>query len=217
MKAKIIVLDGTDGSGKETQTKLLKENLEKRGFKVKHISFPNYEDDSSIFVKRYLNGDYGSDPNAINPYLASTFYSLDRANLFLTEELDEYDYLLFDRYTTSNIIHQASKIKDKEERYKFINWLEDFEYNKLGLPRPDSIFYLSIDPEITNQLITKRNLKKDIHEKNTDYQKSCYTTAKELSDELNWITIDCAKDDNLRTIEDIQEEILNIIEKKDVK
>ena len=181
---KTIVIEGTDGSGKETQSKLLVSNLEKKGFKVKYVSFPNYNNDSSILIKRYLNGDYGEDPNSINPYSAALLYSVDRLNFFLTNNLDDYDVLVCDRYVESNLIHQASKIENTDERDEFSNWLTDLEYKKLNFPKPNKVFFLEVEPEITQNLISKRNKDSnnlDIHEKSTEYLKDCFLKAKDIA------------------------------------
>ncbi len=206
---KLIVLDGTDGTGKQTQSTLLKENLEKLGFKTKLIAFPNYEDDSSILLKRYLNGIYGNNAEQVNPFSASILYSVDRLNFFLTEDLSDTDVLLCDRYTTSNLVHQLPKLSSKKEQQEYQDWLEDLEYGKLNLPKPDAVFYLDLNPEIAEELVKNRaNSGKDIHESNHDYLKKCSESAREIAKDNGWELIECDLNGRIRSIEDIQEEIL---------
>ena len=213
----IIVIEGTDGSGKQTQTKLLFEYLNLQGKNVKSISFPNYERDSSFFVKKYLNGEFG-DLNALSPKQCSTFFAIDR---FLTmkeykEFLSDGGVLLLDRYVTSNMLHQATKIDDKTERVKFINWLEKFEYEDLGLPKPDITIFLDLKPEISKRLRESRGVlkvggEKDIHEANSEYMKNCYERGLNLAKEKNWEIIKCYENDEIKTIEEIQVQIQNLI------
>lgn len=212
-RPKIVVIDGIDGSGKETQTKLLQNNLEQKGLKVKSFSFPNYSDDSSILLRRYLSGEYGEDPELINPYSASSLYSVDRLNFFLKEDLTDYDIVLFDRYTTSNMIHQASKFKTEEETNEYLEWLEDFEYNKLGIPRPNLVFYLSLLPETSRKLRKMRDSTSDIHEDHDEYLDICFHTANDLSKKYDWKVINCDSNKSIRPIEDIQSEIIEELNK----
>ena len=213
---KTIVIDGVDGTGKETQCKELKKSLEKDGLKVKLVSFPNYQNESSVLLKRYLKGEYGEDPNKINPYSASLFYTVDRLNFFLSEDLENYDILLCDRYTTSNLIHQATKIDDINEREAFTSWLEDLEYNKMKLPEPDIVFYLDLKPEVSEKLRTERNQnnKSDIHESDLDYLKLCNIRSRQLAQEKNWKIIDCNQNNSIKPVETIQKEIIGLIKKE---
>ena len=215
---KLFVIDGTDGSGKQTQIKALKERLEKEGIEFKSVSFPNYESESSALVKIYLNGELSEDPKEISPYIASTFYAADRYITF-KKEYEEYykngGIIIADRYTTSNMVHQAGKIKDDKEREKFLNWLWDFEFNLYGLPIPTEVFFLNMPTEYAIKLMENRKNKitheekKDIHERNPEHMKDAYIEACKLSKKYNWKEIKCVKDEKVRSIEDIHEDIYN--------
>ena len=144
---KLFVIEGTDSSGKQTQLEKLKNRFEKENIKYKSVSFPNYESNSSELVKIYLKGELGDDPKEISPYIASTFYAADRYITFRREYQEYYNnggIILADRYTTSNMVHQAGKIRDAEERIKFLDWLWDFEFNLYGLPVPTQVFFLNM-------------------------------------------------------------------------
>lgn len=216
----LIVIEGVDGSGKQTQTQLLYDRLLKQGEKVMKISYPRYDKSSSAMVKLYLEGAFGKDPGAISPYIASTFYAADR---YASYKEDYEDFLnqgglvLVDRYTTSNMVHQAGKIKDPEERKRFLDWLWDFEFNLYGLPIPDQVFFLNIPPEINQQLIKNRNNKitgkqeKDIHENSPEHLHDSYHSALALVAEYGWTEINCIHNNRLRSIESIHEEIWECI------
>ena len=218
---KLIIIEGTDGSGKQTQSQLLHDRLYNKGIKVKKISFPDYESPSSSLVKMYLNGDFGKDAQSVNAYAASSFYGVDRYASFKTKWEKEYEngyVIISDRYTTSNIVHQSSKIDDFEDKMKCVNWIEDFEYNKLGIPSPDLVVFLNVPIEYTFNLMENRENKitgeksKDIHESNKEYLIKSYNSAIELAKLKGWIIIDCVKDGKMRTIEDINDEIYRNIE-----
>lgn len=209
---KIIVLEGTDGSGKETQTKALCRALTQMGLPVRQISFPRYQDEASVLIRRYLNGDYGDDPNSVDPYTASLFYMADRADAFLGELGTFYrsgGILVTDRFTTSNMVHQASKIGDEPAREAFLNWLTDTEYQKLQIPEPDLVFFLDMPAAASAKLITERGQKKDIHETHPDYLSKSAQTGRALADKYGWTRINCMKGSTLKTIEDIHAEILS--------
>lgn len=216
MKGKIFVIEGTDGCGKETQSRKLKERLEQIGVKYMASRFPNYESDSSALVKMYLAGEFGKDAKEVSPYIASTFYAADRYATFKKEFEEFYNeggILILDRYTTANMVHQAGKIKDKEERAKFIDWLEDFEFNLYSLPRPNKVIFLNMPIEKSLELTSKRVNKitgeeaKDIHENDVDHLNDSYLAACELAKEKEWLEINCIENGELRTIESIHEEI----------
>ena len=218
---KLIIIEGTDGSGKQTQSQLLHDRLYNKGIKVKKISFPDYESPSSSLVKMYLNGDFGKDAQSVNAYAASSFYGVDRYASFKTKWEKEYEneyVIISDRYTTSNIVHQSSKIDDFEDKMKCINWIEDFEYNKLGIPSPDLVVFLNVPIEYTFNLMENRENKitgdksKDIHESNKEYLIKSYNSAIELAKIKGWIIIDCVKNGKIRMIEDINDEIYRNIE-----
>ena len=221
-KGKLFVIDGTDGSGKQTQLQRLKERFEKEGIDYRAVSFPNYDSPSSALVKMYLNGDFGSDAQSISPYIASTFYAADRYATFKMGYEEYYNnggIILADRYTTANMVHQAGKIENKEERKKFLDWLWDFEFHLYGLPIPTEVFFLNMPVEKSIQLMENREnkftheTKKDIHESDKNHLIDAYHAACEVAKEYHWYEIQCVKEDKIRTIEDIHEEIFEEVKK----
>ena len=221
-QGKLFVIDGTDGSGKQTQLQKLKERFDKEGIQYRTVSFPNYDSPSSSLVKMYLNGDFGIDAQAISPYIASTFYAADRYATFKTGYEEFYNkggIILADRYTTANMVHQAGKIKDNKEREKFLNWLWDFEFNLYGLPIPTQVFFLNMPTEFAQKLMENRankithEEKKDIHERSKTHLQDAYNEACKLVKKYDWCEVKCVKDGNIRTIEDIHEEIFEDIRK----
>ena len=216
-KGRLFVIEsGTDGSGKATQTKLLYERLIKDGYKVIKVSYPNYESDSSALVKMYLRGEFGKKAEDINPYIASTFYAGDRYASYKIEWEDFYKsggIVIADRYTTSNMVHQASKMDSDEEKEKFLKWLYDYEYELYGLPIPDEVFFLDVDVDTSEGLIKNRLNKftneeeKDIHENDREYLLKTYENSKYVALKYGWNMIDCVVDRELRSIESIHEEI----------
>lgn len=220
---KLFVIDGTDGSGKQTQFKKLQERLTKEGIDYKTVSFPNYDSPSSSLVRMYLSGEFGDNAKQISPYIASSFYTVDRYATF-KKDFEEYynngGIILADRYTTANMIHQAGKIDNKEERKKFLDWIWDFEFNLYGLPIPTEVFLLKMPPEVSLELMKDREnkftheSKKDIHEKDKKHIVDSFNVACSIADDYNWYTIECVKDKKIRTIEDIHEEIYEEIKKK---
>ena len=213
MKGKLIVIEGSDGSGKATQTKKLFQRLTSQGQRVEQISFPDYDSDSSALIKMYLNGNFGLHAEDVDAYAASTFYAVDRYASFKMKwkkYFDDGEIILADRYTTSNMIHQAVKINDEVERNIFLNWLEDFEYEKLKLPRPDKIIFLDMPPSISEKFLIERK-QSDIHEKDFEYLRRCYQMYKEVAKKFNWITINCSEKNNPRDVDDIHEEIYNAL------
>ncbi len=217
---KIIVIEGVDSSGKATQSKILSDRLKKDGKSVISVEFPNYKSDSSSVVKMYLGGDFGTDPESVSPYAASTFFAVDRFASVKAEWKDYFsggNIVIADRYTTSNMVHQASKIKDLEEKSKFLDWLYDFEYNILSLPKPDLVIFLDMPVENARQLMKNRANKinnssvKDIHESNEDYLNKSYENACFVAEKYGWNRIKCAVDGKVRTIDDISDEIYNAV------
>ena len=220
---KLFVIDGTDGSGKQTQSSLLKERLKKEKIDFRAVSFPNYDSPSSALVKMYLEGDFGKNAQEVSPYIASTFYAADRYATFKTGYEEYYNnggIIIADRYTTSNMIHQAGKIKEDKEREKFLNWLWDFEFKLYGLPIPTEVIFLNMPLEYSKKLMENREnkitheAKKDIHESSKEHLYSAYNEACKLAQKYNWYEIKCVKDDKIRTVEDINDEIYNVIIKK---
>jgi len=217
MNGKLISIEGLDGSGKATQTKLLCSNLSERGIQLRHVSFPDYAEPSSALAKMYLNGEFGSDPNEVNAYAASSFYSVDRYasyQRFWKKDYQNGALIVADRYTTSNIVFQLSKLP-KSQWDRFIQWLEDYEYCKLGLPRPDLTIYLDMPAEASQKLLINRyhgeESKRDIHESNTPYLRACAESAAYAVKQLNWKVINCADGENPRTVEEIHTDVINTI------
>lgn len=213
---RLIAFEGSDGSGKATQSQLLFDRLSKgKLVRVKKISFPNYDSPSSSLVKMYLGGELGDNPSAINPYAAATFYAADRFATFQLDLKREYNSgttIIADRYVTSNMIHQAVKIEDPSERERFLDWLDDLEYEKFKLPRPDLVFLLDMNPEVSRDLISQRGGKSDIHEKDIEYLKRCHSMSLELAKKFSWKIVRCMENGELRTTWEIQEEIFSAIE-----
>ncbi len=212
-KGKLIVIEGSDGSGKATQTKKLFERLTAEGHKVRQVSFPDYDSPASSPVKMYLNGDFGKHADDVDAYAASTFYAVDRYASFKMHWKAAYDdgeIILADRYTTSNMVHQAVKIVDNVERDNFLDWLDDFEYIKLKLPRPDLVIFLDMPPKISEKLISERN-HSDIHEKDFEYLHRCYDSYQNLAQKLHWYTIKCSAGNQPRTVEDIHKDIFDTL------
>lgn len=213
MAGKLIVLEGTDGSGKSTQFEALKQHLEREGVPFRCLKFPQYEEESSALIRMYLGGEFGAHPSDVNGYAASAFYAVDRYASYKKVWGDWYEkggLVLADRYTTSNAVHQASKVQP-EEREQFFRWLYDFEYDKLGLPQPDQVFYLDVPTDATVGMLRSReaatNTQADIHEQDTAYLCTCREAAGQAADVLGWYRVKCFRAGQLRTIEDIHQEI----------
>ena len=210
---KIIVIEGLDGSGKATQTARLYEKLSALGKRVRKLEFPDYDSPASALVKMYLGGEFGSKPEDVNAYAASAFYAVDRAASYLKSWKQDYqDDVIFlcDRYATSNIIYQMAKVPP-QERDAFIAWQEDFEYDRLGLPRPDAVLYLDVAPEVSQKLMEKRyggdNSKKDLHESNLRFLLSCRESALYAAEKRGWRMIDCCEQGEMKSVEQIAQEI----------
>ena len=219
MTGKLIVIEGLDGSGKSTQINILAEKIKEKGLTFKQIKLPNYDGDSSALVKMYLAGEFGKNPEDVNAYAASAFYAVDRFASFKTIWKEDYEkgaVILADRYTTSNAYHQM--IKQPEENWdSHIEWLEDFEYNKIGIPKPDLVIYLDMPVEISQKLMSKRyegnESKKDVHEANVGYLNACRKAASYAAEKMGWVKILCSDGENARSIEDIAEEISRSVER----
>ena len=218
---KLIVIEGTDSSGKETQTKGLFEKLEEKGLKVKKISFPNYDSPACEPVKMYLAGAFGEDAMKVNPYPVSTMYAIDRYASFKTDWEKFYNedgIIVTDRYVTSNMVHQASKIRDLDEKKKYLNWLEDLEYEKMGIPRPDLVIFLNMPTDMAIRLMAERKNKitgeekKDIHERDKEYLKESHANACKIANIYNWKEIKCNDGERIKTIEEIGEEVFSLVE-----
>ena len=221
MSGKLIVIEGLDGSGKATQAQKLLETLEARGERVMKVSFPDYDSNSSALVKMYLAGEFGTDPNAVNPYAASSFYAVDRFASYTKNWKDFFlsgGTVIADRYTTSNAIHQCAKLPDQEWD-GFIKWLFHYEYELLGIPAPFRTVYLRVDPEVSQKLMTGRyhgdEAKKDIHEANLAYLKRSRQAADYCAKVLGWNVIECLKEGRMQTISEIKEMIESLVFKKE--
>lgn len=214
---KLIVIEGTDGSGKETQTKLLCEKLINEGYKVKKISFPNYESESSAPVKMYLAGKFGDKAKEVNPYPVSTMYAIDRYASFKEDWEKDYNdentIVIADRYTTSNMLHQGTKLEFNEQN-NYIDWLKDLEYNKMKLPEPDVVFFLDMPTKCAESLRKTRlnkitgEEKKDIHEKDIKYMEEVYNKGRIIALNEMWEMISCTGSLGIKPIEEINEEVL---------
>ena len=215
---KLIIFEGLDGSGKGTQTALTAQKLAARGVDLRQITFPDYASESSALVKLYLAGAFGQKPDDVNAYAASSFYAVDRYASYKTGWGAFYrdgGLVLSDRYTTSNAVHQCSKLPPAQWD-GFLNWLFDFEYQKIGIPAPDAVVYLAVDPEVSQRLLAARyhgdDSKKDIQEKDLDYLARSRAAAEYCAKALGWKRIDCTAEGpqgkTMRTVEQINDEIL---------
>ena len=216
----LIAIDGVDASGKQTQTELLKKRLIEDGKNIKAVSFPAYDNPSSTLVKMYLNGDFGEKPSDVNAYATSTFFAADRFATYRTDWGKDYNsgtIILADRYVSSNLIHQASKIDNDAEKDKFLTWLDDLEHNIYGLPRPDVTIFLDMPPEYGAMLMKDRANKsngtdvKDIHESDFSYLETSYNNAVYVAERFGWKRISCVSDGKIRSVEDIHNDIYTII------
>ena len=209
---KLIVIEGVDASGKQTQTELLHRRLPQ----AKRVSFPDYQSQSSALVKMYLNGEFGTRADDVSPEVASIFFACDRFASYKTKWGEHYQQggiILADRYVTSNMIHQTCKIENEAHKLRFMNWLEDFEYRLMELPRPDLVLFLDMPPEYAAQLMKDRNNKitgneqKDIHEKDAEYMRRAYDNAVSVAQKMGWKRLVCAQNGIIKTPEEIALEI----------
>ena len=218
MQGKLIVFEGTDGSGKSTQFRLLCDRLTRDGTAFQKLVFPQYSEPSSALLRMYLAGEFGSHPSDVNPYAASTFYAVDRYAAWKKVWGESYrsgGLILSDRYTTSNAVHQGGKLPP-EEQPAFFDWLFDFEYRKLGLPEPDAVIYLDMPTEQSVRLLRSReeatHTKGDIHEVDTAYLALCRQTALRAAGHYGWKRISCVDETGgIRPIEAIHEEIWSLV------
>lgn len=213
MSGKLIVFEGTDGSGKATQSELLCRRLETEDRPFRKITFPRYGKPSAAMVEEYLHGNLGKHPGDVNAYAASLFYAMDRYASWKQDWGTFYEdggLIVADRYTTSNAVHQASKLPEGE-RKAYLDWLFDLEYRLLGLPAPDMVVYLDMPTELTEKMMRKREAvsgtQADIHEQDKAYLRRCRENANEVARLCGWTVIRCGRDGAPRTIEDIQGEV----------
>lgn len=215
MKGILIIVDGLNGSGKQTQTEMLVGRLIFDGYKSKRFDFPQYESESGKLIKRYLKGEFGEN-GAVNPYLASLAYAIDRKMTYENEIkplLDEGYVIICDRYTTSNMLHQTAYFETEEKKNEYLDWLLKYEYEYMKIPKPDEIIMLMVEPQITVGLMKDRN-EKDIHEDDIEYIKRCYNTAHWLKDKYSWKSVNCVADGQMRSRKDITDELYKIIQTK---
>lgn len=220
MNGKLYVIEGVDGSGKATQTELLYQALLAQGKTVRKVSFPDYDSPSSSLIKMYLNGEFGTDPQSVNAFATSVFFAVDRFASFRKDWKTFYDnggIVIADRYVTSNLVHQAGKIEDFAEKKRYITWLSELEYEIFGLPKPDCVLFLDMPPAYSLRLRQERNqlkqgLTQDIHEADQTYLYQAYNNAVDIAKQQAWHTIHCVRNEQIRTIEDIHNEILQVIE-----
>jgi len=210
---KLIVIEGTDGSGKSTQFKLLTERVSAEGIEFQKLVFPQYSEPSSALIRMYLGGEFGTKPSDVNAYAASAFYAVDRFASYKKVWGAWYEnggLVLSDRYTTSNAVHQASK-EPEDKQLEYLKWLYEFEYDKLGLPCPDLTIYLDVPTDFTEKMMRSReaatNTQADIHEKDLAYLATCRRMGRKAAEYYGWTVIDCVRDGQMRSIEDIHEEI----------
>ena len=214
---KLIVIEGTDGSGKSTQFRMMSQRLEREQVSFRHIVFPRYTEESSALIRMYLGGAFGTKPSDVNAYAASSFYAVDRYASYKMDWGQWYEdggLVLSDRYTTSNAVHQASK-ETEDKQAAFLQWLYDFEYDKLQLPRPDLTIYLDVPTDFTEKMMRSReaatNTHADIHEQDLAYLTTCRRMGRAAAGFYNWTVIECVRDGAMRSIEDIHEEIYRLV------
>lgn len=219
-QGRLFVIEGLDGSGKATQAAALAAALQAQGVPVRKITFPNYASESSALVRMYLGGAFGDKPGDVNAYAASSFYAVDRYAGYKSDWGAFYQnggVLVADRYTTSNAVHQCSKLPE-DQWDDFLRWLFDYEFGLLGLPAPDAVIYLSVDTAVSQKLMTGRyhgdESKKDIHEKDLTYLDASRRAAAYCAARLGWETVDCTASGAMRTVEDISREVLDIVRRK---
>lgn len=216
-KKALIVIDGLDGCGKSTQFELLKNMLSEKSISSKTISFPEYDKPSSTLVKMYLDGKISDSPEGVNAYAASSFYAADRyisCKLYWEENYRNGDVILASRYVSSNAIHQMPKLPE-EKWDEYLEWLEDYEYGRLGLPKPDKVIFLDMPFEISSKLISSRyngdESKRDIHEADADYMRGCRRAALYAAEKCKWHIIKCSDGTSPLPVDVIFNEILNAV------
>ena len=223
MKGKVIVIEGsTDGIGKSTQYNLLKEHLKKDGNEITSHHFPSYNTYQGVPVEKYLQGQFGK-IDELSPYFINSLYALDRVLTWhesLKKQYENGTTILLDRYTTSSLIYQSALITDLKEKQKFIDYVCDFEYNKLGIPKPDNVIFLEAPFELVTKLRNSRKqnegIDKDIHETNLEFMKKVYENAMFIAKYLNWDRIICNDQDQMKNKEDIHKEVYKVLTKNKV-
>lgn len=214
---KMIVIEGLDGSGKGTQAALLLSRLKESGKDAFEIDLPNYGDDSSALVRMYLGGELGTHPDDVNAFAASTFFAVDRYasfKKFWSREYNSGKIIVANRYTTSNACHQMTKLPQKDWDY-YLDWLFDFEYCKLEIPKPDCVVFLDMPVEVSQKLLKKRYLndesKKDIHELDVEYLEHCRFAAKYACEKLGWKRIVCVENGEPKSTKEISDLVFEVV------
>lgn len=213
MSGKLVVFEGIDGSGKSTQFKMICDRLSAEKVDFQRIVFPRYDKASSALIKMYLGGEFGTDPGEVNAYAASSFYAVDRYASFVQDWRGHYDngaLIMTDRYTSSNALHQGAKLKTNERR-DFFRWLDEYEFDLIGLPRPDLTFYMNIEVSLASQRVNERSTQTDtpadIHEQDMEYLKSCAQSGMMAAGQYGWYVVDCQRDGKPRAADDIHNEV----------
>ena len=220
MKGKFVVIEGTDGSGKKTQAKILCEKLNEAGINCIVQSFPNYDSPACTPVKMYLNGEFG-DIGCLDAYQANSLYAVDRlcTMMGLKDHIENGGSIVFDRYVESTMLHQAALIENQEERDKFLDYVNDFEFEKLKLPKPDLVIFLDVPVEVSKKLADSRGEyksgnKKDILEQDISHLTKAYNSGKYVANKFGWTQIPCLdRNGNLKTIEEISNDIFEVVKK----
>ncbi len=214
MSGKLIIIEGSDGSGKQTQAERLYSRLKAEDYRVQKVDYPDYQSESSALIRMYLGGQFGNDPDAVNAYAASAFYAVDRYASY-KRKWQEFYYnggiVIADRYTTSNMVYQAVKLVSQQEKESFLQWLWDLEFNKFALPVPDAVYFLDMPPAYFRRLIDERAGKtagkQDIHECNQDYLVNCYNSYHNIAAKYGWHKINCVNGELLKSIDEIHAEV----------
>lgn len=218
--AKLIVIEGLDGSGKSTQTSLIEEYFKSADVDYKKIKLPDYDSDSSALVKMYLNGEFGKNAEAVNAYAAGAFYAVDRYASYMLgwhKDYKEKSVILADRYATSNSIYQMEKLPENEWN-SYLDWSDDFEYGKMGIPRPDTVIFLDMPVEISQKLMSMRyngdENKKDVHECDCEFLQRCRQCALYAAKKQGWKVVACSDNGEPLPIESIHNKIIKIIKEE---
>lgn len=220
MKGKLITIEAGDGSGKATQTALLYQKLiADKKQDICKVEYPDYKSESSALVKMYLHGDFGKTVQSVNAYAASTFFAVDRYASYKMKWQKKYEQgalIIADRYTTSNMVHQAVKITDPKRREEFLRWLFDLEFTKMELPKPDVVIFLDMPPQYSDKLLQKRNANentKDIHEKDKEYLHHCYHVYQDIAARYGWEKVSCVENGRIRNVDSIAQDVYEIVGK----
>ena len=213
-KGKLFVIEGLDGCGKSTQLEILKSKTDDN---TRFISFPNYDSASGEIIKDYLSGKFAEENGKAGAYTASSFYAVDRYISYKTDWEKDYQAgktIIAARYTSSNAIYQMTKL-DRAQWDEYLSWLEDYEYDKFGIPRPDKVVFLDMPIEVSQKLLSSRyggnEEKKDIHERNVDFLKACREAALYTAKQKGWFILPCSDGENPFTPERINEQLSAMI------